>query len=77
MVVTCIGLLFAVLNRAKNPKARFIMVPAVTYPLLALGVLVVITAVLWRGAGFASLVFTVWREPICQPADGYCGLFPL
>ncbi|HOF71159.1 MAG TPA: hypothetical protein PLV05_10000 [Verrucomicrobiota bacterium] len=55
MVVTCIGLLFAVLNRAVNPKARFIMVPAVTYPLLALGVLVVITAVLRGGAGFASL----------------------
>lgn len=55
MVMTCIGLLFAVLNRAVNPKARFINISPVTYSLLALAAVVVLTAFLTGGIGVRSL----------------------
>lgn len=55
MVMVCIGLVFAVLNRAVNPKARFIIIPPVTYSLLALAAVVVLTAFLTGGIGVRSL----------------------
>lgn len=55
MVMTCIGFLFAVLNRAVNPKARFINISPVTYSLLALAAVVVLTALLTGGIGVRSL----------------------
>ena len=55
MVMAFVGLVFAALNRAVNPKARFIIVPPVTYSLLLLAAVVIITAWLTGGAGLRSM----------------------
>lgn len=55
MVMAAVGLFFAVLSRAVNPKAQFIHIPSVTNSLLALAAVVVITAMLTGGIGVASL----------------------
>jgi hypothetical protein len=54
-VMALIGLFFAVLNRAVDPKARFITVPSLTYSLLLLVAVTVGTALMTGGFGAASL----------------------
>jgi len=55
MVMAFVGLFFAVLSRAVDPKARFIAIPSVTNSLLFLAAVVVVTAMLTGGIGIASL----------------------
>lgn len=55
MVMASVGLFFAVLSRAVNPKAQFINIPSVTNSLLLLAAVVVITAMLTGGIGVRSL----------------------
>jgi len=55
MVMAAVGLFFAVLNRAVNPRARFIAVPSVTCSLLLLAAVTATTAFLTGGVGVASL----------------------
>jgi hypothetical protein len=50
-----VGLLFAVLNRAVSPNARFVIEPSLTKPLLILTGVVVVTGMLTGGFGLRSL----------------------
>jgi hypothetical protein len=55
MVMTVVSLFFAVLSRAVNSKARFIHIPPVTYSLLFMAVVAVITVSMTGGVGLASM----------------------
>lgn len=54
-VMSFMGLFFAVLNRSVNPEFRFAHVPAITLPLLALMLVVIVTAMASGGIGFRVL----------------------
>jgi hypothetical protein len=51
LYLACISLFFAVLNRATNPDEKFVSVPAITRPLLALAIIVAAMGVLTGGFG--------------------------
>jgi hypothetical protein len=51
LYLTAISLFFAILNRATNPDEKFLSVPSITRPLLALAAVVVATGVLSGGFG--------------------------
>jgi hypothetical protein len=55
MFMACVGLGIAILNRSINPNKRFIHVPTLTKPLIFLGGVVMITAVLTGGVGLNIL----------------------
>lgn len=54
-LMSLLGLFFAILNRSVNPEFRFVQVPALTLPLLALGVVVIATAMATGGIGMRVL----------------------
>lgn len=54
-LMSLLGLFFALLNRSINPDFRFALVPAITLPLLALLLVVFITAISTGGIGFRVL----------------------
>ena len=54
-MVAFIGLLFAVLGRAVSPNARFVIEPSVTWSLLALAAVVVLTGMITGGFGVHML----------------------
>ena len=55
LVMAFVGLFFAVLNRAVNPKARFLTIHSLTYSLLLLAAVVSATALMTGGMGAAIL----------------------
>jgi hypothetical protein len=55
MVLAYSGLLLAVLTRAVNPKAQFIIVPSLTRSLLLFAAVVIITGMMTGGFGFRSM----------------------
>jgi hypothetical protein len=55
MGMAFIGLLFAVLNRAVSPNARFVVEPSITKPILALAGVVVVTGLMTGGFGIRML----------------------
>src|SRR3954452_17080304 len=55
MIMAASSLLFAMLNRAVKPNSQFIVVPSLVKPLLFLGGVVVITAMLNGGLGLRSM----------------------
>jgi hypothetical protein len=55
MAMTGISLVIGVLQHTINPEKRFISVPSLTQPLIALGLLVLIIAKLTGGLGLASM----------------------
>ena len=54
-VVACVGLLFAVLNRAVSANERFVIEPSIIKPLLVLASVVVATGLLTGGFGVHML----------------------
>ena len=54
-VMAFVGLLFAILGRAVNPKARFIVVPSLTRSWLLMAAVIVITGLLTGGFGARAL----------------------
>lgn len=55
ILMACIGFFFAILNRATNPHRKLINIRSVTIPLLFIGVVVLVTALLTGGVGVQSL----------------------